>query len=88
VGGHVVVTLEGVGPVGRAFWHRAVEPGIEVGAHFGRGILVQGQRGRGVLNQEVEKADLEVGELWQRAQHLAGDQVDAARARLEADGPL
>ena len=41
-----------------------------------------------MLDQEVEEADLEVAELGQRPEHLAGDQVDAARARLEADGPL
>src|SRR6478672_495251 len=35
MGGHVVVALEGVGPVGSAFGNGAVEPGLEVVPHVG-----------------------------------------------------
>jgi hypothetical protein len=36
----------------------------------------------------VEDADAEVAELRQRPEQLAGDEVDAARARLKANGAL
>ena len=43
------------------------------------------QRRRGVADEEVAQADLELGELGQRALDLARDEVKAARARLERD---
>ena len=78
VGGHVVVPLQGVGPVRSPFRHRLVEPGLEVVAHFRRGVLAQGERGRGVLDQQVEDADRDLPQLRQRLEHLGGDQVKAA----------
>ena len=57
VGGHVVLALQRVGPVRRPFRHRLVEPGLEVAPHFRRGVLAQRQRGRGVLDQQVQHPD-------------------------------
>ena len=56
MGRHVVGALERVREVVGAVGHRAVEPGGEVAPHVGRGVLVEGQRGRGVLHEDVGDA--------------------------------
>jgi hypothetical protein len=88
VGGHVVVALESVGPVRGPFGNRAIEPGLEVMPHFRRGVLAQGQRGRGVLDQQMQDPDADPIELGKRVEHLGGDQMKATRARLQLDRPL
>ena len=54
--GHVVGALERVGEVGGAVGDGPVEPRGEVAAHVGRGVLVQGQRRRGVLHEQRRDA--------------------------------
>src|SRR4051794_5660868 len=51
VGGHVVGPLEGVGPVGGVLRNGLVEPGAEVASHVGAGVLVEGERRRGVAHE-------------------------------------
>ena len=77
VGGHVVVALERVGPVGSAVGDRLVKPGGEVPADVGRGVLVEGQRRRRVLDEEMEHPHAQLVELGQRLHHLARDEVKA-----------
>src|SRR5215207_7352522 len=85
VGRHVVVTLEGVGPVGRALGNGAVEPAREVPPYVWARVLVERQRSRRVLDQHVQQADAQLVKLGQRAHDLPGDEVEAARARVERD---
>ncbi len=85
VGGHVVGALVGVGPVRRVLGDGLVEVGLEVAPHVGRGVLVQRQRRRGVLHEEVEQPDPQLAELGQLADHLTGDEVEAAPGRAQRD---
>jgi hypothetical protein len=59
VGGHVIGALESVRPAAERLRDRCVEPGLEVAAHLGRGVFVERQRGRGVLDVDVEQAGLD-----------------------------
>jgi len=77
-----------VGPVGSAFGDRAAEPGLEVPAHFRRGVLAKGQGGRGVLDQQVQDPDRDLPQLRQALEHLGRDQMKAPRLRLQTNLPL
>ena len=59
VRGHVVGPLGRVLEVGRVLRHRAREPALHVAAHVGIGVLVDRQRRRGVLDEQVRQPDLE-----------------------------
>ena len=88
VGGHVVGALDRVGPVARVLGDGLVEVGLEVVAHVGRGVLVERQRGAGVADEDVQQPDLEALELGHGLEHVARDQVKAARPRPQGDLPL
>ena len=51
----------------------------------GEAFSLMRQRRRGVADEEVAQADLELGELGQRALDLARDEVKAAGTGLERD---
>ena len=59
-----------------ALGHGAREPRLEVAPHVGTGVLVEGQRGGGVLDQHVEQAHLELADLRDRRDHLPGDEME------------
>ena len=82
---HVVGALERVRPERRVLGHRVVEPRLEVAPHVGRGVLVERQRRRRVLEQQVREPDPQLAQLRQRVEHLARDEMEAAPARLERD---
>ena len=63
VGGHVVVAFERVRPVGSAVGHGLVKPGGEVAANIGRRVLIERQRRRGVLDEEMEHPHAQLGQL-------------------------
>ena len=67
---HVVVALAGVLVVGFAFAHQAVEDGGHVRLHVGVGILVDAQRGRGVLDEQVQQPRF--GQWRQVAHYFVG----------------
>jgi len=65
--------------------HRLVKPRLEVAADVGAGVLVERQRGRGVADEHVQQPDAQLAQLRQRAQHLPGDQMKAARSGVQRD---
>ena len=82
---HVVGALQRVGPVRSVLRNRGVEVGLEVAAHVRRGVLVQGQRGRGVLDQQVQQPDRDVAQLGQGVDDVPRDEVKPPRAGTEVD---
>ena len=81
MGGHVVVALVGVDVVGFAFADEAVEDRFQIGAHVGIGVLVEGQTGRGVLDEEVQQS--RGGQRRKVRFDLVGDRVEAPAAGAE-----
>src|SRR4051794_38260418 len=85
VRGHVVGALERVGEGGRAVGDGLAEPGLEVAADVRRGVLVQGQRGRGVADEDVQEPDRDLAELRQGPDDLPGGEGGAAGPRPRAE---
>jgi len=65
------------------FRHGAVEKGFEVAAYRWIGVFVQGQTGRGVLQQQVQQTHFYLTQLGQCLLDVIGDQVKASRAGPE-----
>lgn len=63
VGGHVVRAFEGV-DIGPGLWGDFVDRHFEVAADVGIGVLIDREGGGGVLNEDMEEAGLDLGELW------------------------
>src|SRR6202042_1816824 len=68
-----------------ALWYRSVEPGLKVTSDVGRGILVEGQRRRSVLDQQVQDSDQDPLDARHAGQHFAGHQMKATRPCLQGD---
>lgn len=66
----------------------AVERVRHVVAHILVPVLVQAERARCVLDEEVEQADLVVAQLGQLALDVVGDEVGALGIGREVDGLL
>src|SRR5438874_9185705 len=88
VRGHVVGALERVRPVVGVLGDGGVDPGPEVAADRRARVLVQRQGRRGVADEHVRDPRLEALELGNRTDDLVGDEVEAARPRLEPQLPL
>ena len=88
VGRHVIVALERVGPEAGPLRHGVVEPRLEVPANIRGGVLIERQRGRGVLDHEVEEADADLIQTLDSVEDLARDQVKTPRTRGERDPAL
>jgi hypothetical protein len=84
VGRHVVGPLQGVGP-GEVFGDGFVDPGPEIPAHVGRSVLVQGERGRGVPDHEMDQTDREPGDLRDCGLDFPGDEVETSRPGFERE---
>ena len=72
---HVVVALAGMLIVRFAFAHQAVENGCHVRLYVGVGILVDAQRGRCVLDEQMQQPRF--GQGRQIAHYFVGHQVEA-----------
>ncbi|CUS04400.2 protein of unknown function [Candidatus Promineifilum breve] len=81
VGGHVVRPLDGVLVKGRVLRGQAVEGCFHVGPHGGVGVLVEGQRGRGVADEYMGQPDGKLTDLRHGGHYLVRDQMEAARSR-------
>ena len=64
VGRHVVGTLARM-PVGKTLGRQMVEHPIQIDQHVRVGVFVDRQRGRRVLDEDVEQPDLDVGQFRQ-----------------------
>lgn len=80
--GAVAVELLALGPL---LGGDAVEGVRHVGAHVVVPVLVEAERARRVLHEQVEQADLVVLDLGQRVPDVVGHQVRAARPRREGE---
>lgn len=79
------MSVQGALPVGGG---DAVQSVAHVGADIVVEVLVEGEGAAGVLDEEVEHADLVVAELGEFGEDVVGDQVGAAGARGEGEGLL
>src|ERR1019366_5851215 len=79
VGGHVVRSLHGVAVEPVVLGHQAVEEGVEVMHHVRVGILLNGERGGGVLHEDGEQSGAHMGAL-QPGGDLPGDFVQTLAA--------
>jgi hypothetical protein len=58
---HVIIALHGVQVIRLALFHQMVEDALHIATHIGVGILVDGERRRGVLDEKMKQADLGQG---------------------------
>lgn len=78
VGRHVVGPLQRV-DVGQRFGDGMVHCRFKVDPDIGIRVLVDGQRGAGVLHEAVQQADLDVLQFGDCGDHLVSNQVKTAR---------
>ncbi|MNC58982.1 hypothetical protein D3C75_1087570 [compost metagenome] len=84
----VVAAFQGVPVVRLVLAHGAVEPGREVGAHRGVGVLVEGQRGGGVLDEHMHQSDAHLADRRAVGEDLVRHQMKAATAGFELEAVL
>ncbi|MNZ88581.1 hypothetical protein D3C78_1074760 [compost metagenome] len=68
--------------------HGAVEPGLEVAAHRGVGVFVDGQRGGGVLDEHMHQPDAHLADRRAVGEDLVRHQMKAATAGFELEAVL
>src|SRR6185437_9345765 len=74
--------------VGIVLRYRLVEPGFEVFSYGGIGIFVDGQRGGGMLDEDLAESFPHFADGRQGAFDFPGDQVEAAAPGGKGDGCL
>jgi len=79
VSGHVVRAFQGVFVIGRVLGNGLIEVSFHISAHVGVGVLIDGQRRRSVLDEEVKQAGFDLAYLRQMVERFARDQVKPAR---------
>ncbi|MNZ61430.1 hypothetical protein D3C78_795280 [compost metagenome] len=84
----VVAAFQGVLVVGLVLGDGAVEPGLEVAAHRGVGVFVDGQRGGGVLDEHMHQPDAHLADRRAVSEDLVGHQMEAATAGFELEAVL
>ena len=65
--------------IGRVFGNGLIEVSFHIAAHVGVGVFIDGQRRRGVLDEEVKQADFDLAYFRQIVERFARDQ-DETRA--------
>jgi hypothetical protein len=88
VGRHVVGALDGVPIVGLVFGHHLVEVALQVPPDSGGRVFVDRERGRGVLEEDVQQPDADLRQFGKRADHRVGHEVKAAGLGIEREGML
>lgn len=86
--GHVVGSFDGVDIVGIAFGNELVENRPKVMADVRVGVLVQGEAGAGVQDNEMRKPDSDILYLRNLALNLTGNEVEPPRSWLQTDDLL
>ncbi|MBV7484814.1 hypothetical protein KW845_17735 [Bordetella sp. BOR01] len=74
----IVTSFIGILVIGPVFAYRMIEVALAVGAHGGGSILVQGQRSRGVRDEQVHQAGLDAPKFGHLAQDFIDGQMEAA----------
>lgn len=87
VGRHVVGPFDRV-LVRELFRHDGRQAGLEVHGHVGVGVLVDRQRGRRVLQEDVQQADLVLGQLGQSLHDLACHEMEPSRVGRKLERAL
>ena len=84
VRGHVVRPFFGVGVESVAFGNQPIEPVLEVGGGFRSRVLLDGQAGRGMTDEQCCKTFLDTGSR-DRLGDFAGDFEQALSGRLDGE---
>lgn len=71
--------------IGSILRYDMVKMSLQITSHIGIGILVDRQRCRGMLNEELEQTDFELTYLRQMIENLTGDKMKAAAAGRQAE---
>jgi len=87
MGGHVVGAFASVA-MREIFGSDRGERGLEIERHIRVGVFVDRQRGRGMLQEQMQQADTQVGEFGQGVDDLAGDEMKTAWAGSELECAL
>ena len=72
--GHVVGAFAGM-TIGKILWSDHVERRFQVQRDIRVGILVDRQRRRSVLDEDIQQTSLEFCQFWNGGDHLRRDQV-------------
>lgn len=84
---HIILPLSGV-PIKIAFLivrRNAIQRIAHIGANIVIPVLVQRERTAGMLDEQIQHADLVVTDLGQFGEDVVGDEVGAAAARGESE---
>lgn len=87
MGRHVVRSFERM-DVRERFRDGMVHGRFKVDADIGICVLVERQRGRRVLDEDVEQADADLSKLRDRVQDVSGNEVEAAPGGRKRDSGL
>lgn len=87
MGGHVIGAFDGM-DVGERFGDGMVHSSLEIGPHIGIGIFINGERCRGVLNEDVQQADFHARYLGDRLDDSPGNEVESSGKRGEFQSRL
>ncbi|MEY3282419.1 MAG: hypothetical protein RIR86_432 [Acidobacteriota bacterium] len=83
MGRHIIWALEGMFKIGRILRDGVVKIALEIPPHVRIGILIDRQRSRGMLNEEMKQTNLELPDLGKMINNLAGDKMETAVTRRE-----
>ncbi len=87
MGRHIVGALAGV-PMGEILGGDGRQRAFEIQGDIRVGVLVDRERGRRVLDENVHQAGSDLAKLWQSGQDLVGHQMEAGGQGREFDDTL
>lgn len=88
MGGHIVRAFQAVDIMGGAVRDQLAQMGFQIAAHAGVGVFVEGEGGRGVLDEEMGQADPEPPDFRGLGQQFLGDEVESTGPGFQDDGFL
>jgi len=77
MGGHIVTTLIQMQVIRLVFRHGVVEEAFKVHANIPGGVFIDGQGSRGMLDEDMHRANLDPLEFWKLTQDFVRDQMES-----------
>ena len=73
--GHIVRPFQGMFIVRRVLRHHHIQVPLKITAHIRVGVFINGQRGGGMLNKQMQQTNLQIRQLREASQHLIGHKM-------------
>ena len=85
VGGHVIITLDGVLRIRGIFRHNFIHVPFQIPPDIGADVLIDRQRSRCVLDKEMKRPGFDQVEFRQVLEHFVCDDMETTPARFKYD---